>query len=99
MIAILNWRNQAFTLIENCRPEVNERHRDVAIWGFVNRVLALTFTTHQVPTAHRRISCAGSSRSHTARNQVRQFHSAETSRFHISGRLAAVSGSLAPPLS
>jgi hypothetical protein len=47
-----------------------------------------------VPTAHRRISCAGSPPSHTARSQVRQFHSAETSRSHISGKLAAVSGFL-----
>ena len=52
---------------------------------------------HPTPTAQQRISCAGRPRSHTARNQVRQSHSAETSRFHISGRLAAVSGFLELP--
>ena len=43
------------------------------------------------------ISCAGRPRGHTARNQVRQFRSAETSRSHISGRPAAVSSCLELP--
>src|ERR1035441_8406482 len=94
-----NCCNQALALIENCRPKVNERHRDVAIRGFVNRVLALTFTLIWCLLLTEHISCAGSSRSHTARNQVRQFHNAETSRFHISGRRAAVPGCLALRLS
>src|ERR1019366_10545823 len=67
-----------------------------AIWTFVTRILA-NVHTHLSLTAHRRISCAGRPRGHTARNQVRQFHSAETSRFHISCRLAAVSGCLELP--